>query len=407
MQAFVIIGGGLAGHKAALELRRLSDDAQITLLGEEPGLPYDRPPLTKDFLLGEIDEAGLTLSNAENYEQKKIDFRAGVRATRVDRGARIVATADGATLSYDKLLLATGSRVRKMPLEGERENLHYIRTLDDAKRIRSALGQGARVTVVGGGFIGLEVAAAARSLGCDVTVVEARDRLLSRGMPRLVSDYIEGVHRENGVDVMLASVPGSIVAEGPRQLRLNLPDGSLVSDVVIVGIGIVPNTELASEAGLEVENGIVVDAQCRTSDPDIFAAGEVTRHPSGPSGQLRRIESWRHAGNQAAIAAASMLGEDVAFDDPPYLWSDQYDLNIQSLGDPLAGTRQLLHRAAKSDGWTLVSVNDAMQPMGAVAINNGRDISMLRRVILKGGRLPESFVDECEAVRLSSEDAVG
>ena len=391
MKRFVIVGSGLAGHNAALHLRKLSPDASITLIGQESGLPYDRPPLTKAFLLGQITPESLVLKQASQYRELKIDYRPSTRAVAIDRTGSRVTIEDGAQLHYDSLLLATGSRPRRLPNESTNAFVHYVRTLSDAARLRGELVGGRRIVIIGGGFIGLEVAASAATCGCRVTLIEAAKTLLSRGMPSLLGGFLHQLHQANGVGIMLGEQVTDIVAGEGARCRVVLHGSSIEADCVVVGIGVVPNVELAAEAGLAVDDGIIVDACCRTSDPAIYAAGEVTAHPPGGRGIAVRLESWQVAAKQSLVAAACMAGSEQFFDEPPWLWSDQFDVNIQSIGTPGSATRFLFRGDAGRKRWTLLGIGEDGVPVGAVAVNNGRDISMMRQPLRLGQAIPASL----------------
>ncbi|KHA54048.1 NAD(P)/FAD-dependent oxidoreductase [Sulfitobacter geojensis] len=402
----LIIGAGLAGHRAAVELRKRDQHISITLLGAEATLPYDRPPLTKDFLSGNCGQADLILDQAADFSVLNIDYHSGTTVTEIDRTGKTIATSTGEKMAYDKLLLAMGSRNRTVEVAGDASALHSIRDIESAVQLRKALKPGAKVIVIGGGFIGLEVAAVARTLGCDVTVVEAGPRLMARAAPSQISAFVQGMHEAKGVRFIFNINIKSITRSFDGRSILQLADRAIGGDVLVAGIGIQPNVELAQQAGLDVQNGIVVDRHCRTSDVDIFAAGEVTAHPSGRADQLRRVESWRTASLQPLVAADCILGGAACFDDPPWFWSDQYDVNIQSIGDPLGGTKLLRHPAPKGEGWTLIAVDEQRQPVGAVSINLGRDISRLRQVITSQQELPEEMWEKSSPVLSEEPDFV-
>ncbi|HTI02881.1 MAG TPA: FAD-dependent oxidoreductase [Acidisoma sp.] len=395
MQRYVIIGGGLAGHRAALELAKCAPGAAIHLLEDEDGLPYDRPPLSKEILNGTKEAGGIVLNGAAGYEKSGITYCPKTKIIRIDRVGRRVEAEDGRIFAYDALLLATGSRPRRLParIAGDAE-IHYLRTLEDSLRLRDRLVAGRQVAVIGGGFIGLEVAAAAIARGCRVTVLEALPRLLARAMPEEVSIWVQGLHEREGVDIRLSAGVDTMRREGDRT-RLNGAEWTLLADVVIAGIGVVPNAELAAEAGLDVADGIVVDAFCGTADPAIFAAGEVTSHPVAGGGRLR-IESWKSSGEQGAIAARNMCGGAETFDEVPWLWSDQFDANIQMIGLPDHAARHEILGDPASKAWTMVSVDGNERIVGGIAINRGRDASMLKRAVRNGAPLtfmrPESAV---------------
>jgi NADPH-dependent 2,4-dienoyl-CoA reductase/sulfur reductase-like enzyme len=392
----------VAGHRAAIELRRLRPEAAITVMAGEESLPYDRPTLTKELLLANKTAAEIVLKDADRYAELGISYLRGTWAEGIDTREGVV-EAGLQRIPYDTLLLATGSRARRLPIGLDAGGGLYIRTLADALRLRAQLLKGRRVVIIGAGFIGLEVAAAARKAGCSVTVVEAKSTVLSRGMPEPVSQFMQGLHVTNGVEFRFGTLIGAIDWTSDGSALVELAHETLRADVVVFGLGIEPNVELARQAGLDVRDGIVVDAQCRTSAAEIFAAGEVTSHPSGPHGTHRRIESWRVASDQPLVAAANMADGEASYTDAPWLWSDQYDVNLQCIGDVLNGTVYLQRGDPATHKWTLIALDDAGLPLGGVAINNGRDISMLRRAIVNGTPIPDVLASEC--VRLPSSHA--
>jgi NADPH-dependent 2,4-dienoyl-CoA reductase/sulfur reductase-like enzyme len=335
------------------------------------------------------------LKDARTYDDRQIVYLPDTRVDAVDAGRRVV-RAGSQQLSYDALLLATGSRPRQLPPEVDHGAGINVRSLTDARRLDAALRPGARVAVIGGGFIGLEVAAAACSRGCAVTVIEAQPRVMSRGMPAPVSAFMQALHESHGVEIRCNETVLAIDWRGDGSgCVIRLADGFLNADVVVYGLGIQPNVELATDTGLKVADGIVVDDGCRTADPAIFAAGEVTSHPSGPLRQRRRIESWRVASEQPLVAAANMLGDAASYNDAPWLWSDQFDVNLQVLGDVLGGAMFLTHGDMASPKWTLIALDEEGLPIGAAAVNNGRDISMLRRAINARAGVPTALANDC------------
>jgi len=387
---YLIVGAGLAGHQAALELRRAAPGATITLIGSESGLPYDRTSLSKSVLLQrEPDLEKLELPGARDYAGQGVKYHPDLTVTAIDRSARTVVTEGGAGFAYDKLLLATGSRPRRL-VQDETCHGAYLRVLDESLALRQAIARRGHIVVIGGGFIGLETAAAARVNGCDVTVIEASSRLLARGMPHFLSDWTLELHRAHGitfeldtpVDEVRQSGSGWLVSAGGRERA---------ADAVLIGIGVVPNAELAGAADLKVEDGIVVDAFCRTDDPNIFAAGEVTSHPNGPDGRLRRVESWKTAMDHGIAAARNMAGTPTPFANVPWFWSDQYDQNIQSVGFPAEGTRFMMVEGATGAAWALVALDRDEAIIGAVAANRGRDISVLKRAMQVGRAVPAAM----------------
>jgi anthranilate 1,2-dioxygenase ferredoxin reductase subunit len=379
-QNLIVVGGGQAGRRAAEVLREHAPDARICIIGEESHLPYDRPSLSKNALLDEERERDAFIRDYAYYQSQRIELRLGLKVTAINRADRLLTLSDGSEVSYDRLLLATGSRVRK--LRGG--PVHYLRTLDDAGNLRARLTKGARVVIVGGGFIGLEVAATAIGRGCAVKLVEPADRLLKRSMPPEVSEFMRQLHVHRGVEFRLGAQVMDIQQIHDGSVRVATNEGELVADVVVAGIGVIPNTELAEQAGLEVRDGIVVNGECRTSDSDIFAAGEVTQHFVSSVGRHIRVESWQVAEKQPAVAAANMLGATERYDESPWLWSDQYDCNVQSLGT-FDGAHTVVVRGEISNGvFSMVGLNDAGNIQAAVSVNNGKEMAAFRRMITGG-----------------------
>lgn len=353
MAGMVIVGAGEAGARAATALREEGWDGPVTLVGAEVHAPYERPPLSKAALLTEAEPAATTVLDHDRAAVLGIDMVLGTEVTAIDRAARAVVLADGRTLPYSRLLLATGARPRRLTLPGHEQAL-YLRRFDDALALRPLLRPGARLAVIGGGFIGLELAAAAVARGCAVTLIEAQPRILMRGVPAEIAAVIADRHRTAGVDLRTGIGIDRIEPDA-----VVLADGSrIAADAVIAGIGAVPETALAEAAGLAVDNGIAVDATLATADPDIFAAGDCAAcaHPLY-AGRRIRLEAWRNAQDQGALAARNMLGRGEAIGAVPWFWSDQYELTLQIAGladegrttvarDPGDGALLLFHLAA-------------------------------------------------------------
>lgn len=331
-ETVVIVGAGQAGGETASQLRKLGHTGRILIVGDEPHIPYKRPPLSKAYLAGVVGEDALHLLPQAGLDKLSIELRANTNAIGIDRRARRLLTSEGA-IGYDRLVLATGGRARLLNLPGaHRQNVFPLRTLGDVNRIRARLGAGQRVVIVGGGFIGLEVAAVCVKLGLHVTVLEGLPRVLARVTVPQVSAFFERVHREAGVDLRTGvQVTG---LEGEPEVRRVLLEGggSVEADLVIVGVGIVPNVELAQDAGLPVDNGIVVDEFTRTADPAILAAGDCTNHPNEFLGRRVRLESVQNAIEQARAAAATLAGKPEPYRAVPWFWSDQYDVKLQMVG---------------------------------------------------------------------------
>jgi anthranilate 1,2-dioxygenase ferredoxin reductase component len=399
--AFVIVGAGHAARRAAETLRQKASDLHIVKIGDQAELPYDRPVLSKDALLGTEGEQRAFIRDASWYREQRIEMRLGVSVERIDRSGGVVWLADGTRIAYHRLLLATGSRVRRFA--GPVANgvvLHYVRTVADARALRDILLPGKRVVVLGGGFIGLEVAAAAITRGCGVTLIEPAARLLQRSMPATVGDFMGALHAARGVDMRLGVMPTAIRAAAPVGAIVETDHGDLAADVVVIGIGVLPNCELAHVAGLAVDNGIVVDEYCRTADPLIFAAGEVTHHFNPLLGRNVRVESWQVAENQPAIAVANMPGGEERYAEVPWLWSDQYDCNVQTLGLFSPQQKTIMRGEPTAGAFTMLSLGADGRLEAVAAVNSGRDIGVSRRLMAAGKVLDEAHLaDPATALR--------
>jgi len=329
----VIAGAGHGAGQVVATLKQKKFSGRIILVGDEPYLPYQRPPLSKKFLAGDLPVDRLYYKPASFYEDPQIDVRLDTRIDSIDRAARKVRTEGGDEIPYDTLVLALGSRVRKVSVPGsDLPGVHYLRSITDVDAIRAHMTSDKRLVVIGAGYIGLEVAAVCRQLGLEVTVVEIADRVMSRVVSPNVSDFFQLEHTNHGVKLLLST--GLAAFEGKRRVKSVITDSeqTIAADLVVVGVGITPNTELAEAAGLEVINGIVVDDQCRTADPDIYAIGDCTSHPSNIYGQRLRLESVHNALEQAKIAASNICGIEAHYSQVPWFWSDQYDLKLQIAG---------------------------------------------------------------------------
>lgn len=332
-QRVLIIGAGQAGFQTAMSLRRKGFEGDIVLAGSEAHAPYERPPLSKAYLKGGLPAERLAFRKAAFFAEKGIDLRLGTPVTGLDRKARTAALADGTRLSYDAAVLATGASVRRLGVPGgDLPGLVTLRTIEDADALRTRIGPDKRLAVVGGGYIGLEVAAAARAAGAAVTVIEARDRVMARVTSAPVSAFLQDLHRRNGVDLRLeAQIAG--VRKNETGFAVEMASGDrLQADAVVVGVGIAPEDGLARAAGLSCDDGVLVDAQGRTSDPAIYAAGDCTRFPQAPERRLVRLESVQNAVDQAKAAAAAICGEDAPYEAVPWFWSEQYDVKLQTAG---------------------------------------------------------------------------
>jgi 3-phenylpropionate/trans-cinnamate dioxygenase ferredoxin reductase subunit len=330
----VIVGGGLAGAKTAEALRAQEFDGDVTLLAAEPQLPYERPPLSKGYLIGKASFDEAVVHPEDWYRDHRIDLRRGTRAGAVDAIGHRVGLADGGAISYDKLVLATGARPRRLSLPGaDAAGVHYLRTREDSDAIRACLGDGQRLIIIGGGWIGLEVAAAARGAGTTVTLLEAAELpLLSVLGPELAQVFAD-LHRANGVDLRLDVRVDAITTSHGRAVGARLSDGTTIeADAIVAGVGAAPDLTLAESAGLDLDNGVLVDASLRSSDPDIYAVGDIANHDHPVFGHRVRVEHWATALKQPAVAVAALLGQHTSYTELPYFFSDQYDLGLEYVG---------------------------------------------------------------------------
>jgi len=336
----IVIGGGHAGGELALSLRQNGWDGKIILISQESSLPYHRPPLSKGYLLGAVSRESLELKPASEYQKANITVMLGERVQSLDRFAKKVFLSNGGSLEYDKLGLTLGARPRQLRVEGVEDggspsNLHYLRTAEDADRLAGCLQPGRRLVIVGGGYVGLEVAASARRHGLSVTLLEAGPRVLGRVAAPVISEFYEQLHRDEGVDLRtnVSIRKLELDALGKLVTGILCDDGDIVDvDVLVVGIGVSPEVDLAREAGLDVTDGIVVNEYAQTSDPHIYAAGDCANHPNAFYGKRLRLESVPNATEQARTAALSMCGKPRPYLSLPWFWSDQYGFKLQTLG---------------------------------------------------------------------------
>ena len=377
----LIVGAGHAGGVAAATLRQAGFTGAITLVGSEPHPPHERPPLSKELLAGAIPVEKTYLRPLAFYAENGIAFRPGETAVAIDRKAQRVELANGDTVPYDALLLTIGARARRLALPGaDHPRVLYLRDIADSLALREALNTGVRVVVVGAGFIGLEAAAVACKRGAAVTVLEVQREPLQRVCPPEIGRFMADLHRRNGVDLRTGAALTAIEPDGDALVLRTADGGAIAADVVLAGIGAQPNVELAKAAGLAVEDGILTDEFGRTSDPQIFAAGDVTRHFNPLLGRRLRLEAWQNAQNQAMAVAKVMAGGTQPHAEVPWFWTDQYDVNLQVAGAP-ARWGDLVWRGTASDkAFTVFAVADG-KPVGAIAMNNGRDMRPARELI--------------------------
>jgi 3-phenylpropionate/trans-cinnamate dioxygenase ferredoxin reductase subunit len=392
----VVVGAGQAGGWAVRTLRDEGYQGPILLCGAELHAPYERPPLSKGLLRGHTPPADLELFSEQSLADLGVAFLPGARVRRLDPAARNLALADGREFAYEKLLLCTGGRALRPALPGAGlPGVRTLRTLDDAQGLGAALqGAGRRLAVIGGGWIGLEVAATARQMGCQVTVVEAAPSLCSRSLASEAAGLIAALHREQGVDILVGEAVAA-VEQDSRGLRVLLNSGkALDADIVVLGTGMQPNDELAREAGLACDRGVVVDAHCRSSDPHIFAAGDVAVIEHARAGGRLRLESWQNAQDQGCAAARAMLGLPGEYQPVPLLWSEQYDAMIQICGFVGQAVRTVMRGTLQSGKLLAFGLDAESRVVMAVGLNAGRDFRDARRWVQEHRRLdPDSLRD--------------
>jgi 3-phenylpropionate/trans-cinnamate dioxygenase ferredoxin reductase subunit len=383
MQKVVIAGAGHAAGQIVATLRQKNFTGQITLLGEEAWYPYQRPPLSKKFLAGEMPAERLYVKPKSFYDEQNTDVHLSTRVTAIDRANRSVQTTTGRSFNYDHLVIATGSRPRELALPGsELGGIHYLRNIDDVNDIRAGMASDRRMVIIGAGYIGLEVAAVAAQLGLDVTVVEMAERVMSRVVSPELSQFYQDVHTENGVQLRLST--GVAGFTGDAQVAgVNLAnDENLPADIVVIGIGIVPNTELAIAAGLNVANGVVVDDHCRTSDPHIYAVGDCAWHPNSILEVELRLESVHNALEQAKTASINICGGDASYAQVPWFWSDQYDLKLQIAGLSQGFDRTVIRGELKNRSFACLYLRQG-QLIAVDAVNRPKDFIQSKPLIAR------------------------
>ena len=381
---FVIVGAGQAGRWLALTLREQGYSGRIVWCGDEAHRPYERPPLSKAALKGDLALAQIALLDDARFAALDLDWRPGTPITAIDRAAQCVHTASGERLPYARLFLALGGRPRTLPGVAPHPRLCLLRTWDDAQALKARLASARRVLVLGGGWIGLEVAASARRLGLQVTLLEAAPRLCARTMPPVVSSHLQALHLAEGVHLRLGTAVAQVAADDAG-VQVTLADGErLDADLLVIGIGLLPNDALASAAGLATGNGVFTDAQGRTADPAVFAVGDVANTLQADGSRLR-LESWDNAQRQAVAAARAALGlaPDPAADTPPWFWSDQYDDNLQVLGQPLA-RHAVVQRDEPARRARMIFFCDGATVRAVAAVNAGRDLRIVRKWMAQG-----------------------
>jgi 3-phenylpropionate/trans-cinnamate dioxygenase ferredoxin reductase component len=383
---FVVIGAGQAGGRAVEQMRKSGFRGRIVLVGDEGHPPYERPPLSKDLLLGKIDAASTYLfKGSDDLASLKVECHFNDKATAVSADRQSVRLTSGLEIAFDRLLFATGGATRKLQVPGASLNgVFYLRNLADAASLAPAVQSAERIVIVGGGFLGLEVAAVARLLNKPVTVLEAEKRVLGRAMAPELSNIVADLHRGRGTDLLLETTLSAIKGQDGRVHSVVCGDGTrLTADLVVVSIGIIPNDALAREAGIDVRNGILVNEYGETSRPNFYAVGDVASHLNSATGQHGRLESWQNAQNQAIAVAKVMCGERSPYVIAPWFWSDQFDVNIQLLGSPSEWESVCFRGDPKSLKFSAFYVKDG-KVIAAATFNRGGDIRFARQLIASG-----------------------
>lgn len=400
MTRTVVIGGGHAGAQVVASLRQEGYEGEVVLICEEPVLPYQRPPLSKAYLAGEQPLERTLLRPEKFYADKGIELKLGIRVDSIDPKAKTVALSNGDTLDWTHLVIATGSHVRRLPLPGvELQGVHYLRTIADVDGIRADMGEGKRLVIVGGGYIGLEVAAVAVQAGLDVTVLEMEQRILQRVTTPAMSEYYHGVHTKAGVKIHCGAAASELLGS-ERVTGVKCTDGSeLPADLVIIGAGILPTTELAEAAGLDVDNGILVDDHCRTSAADVYAIGDCTNHPSALLERRLRLESVPNAMDQARVAAANICGKDKVYDAVPWFWSDQYDLKLQMVGFSSGADVEVVRGDPEANAFARFYLRDGVV-IAVDAVNSPREFMAAKQLVADKARVnPTQLADESVAIK--------
>jgi 3-phenylpropionate/trans-cinnamate dioxygenase ferredoxin reductase subunit len=377
-----------------VSLRQNKYAGRIVLVGDEPYLPYQRPPLSKKFLAGAMDADRLLVKPAGFYEETGVELRLDTSIAAIDRNKKCLRSSDDDEIPYDKLVLGLGSRARKLPVEGAKlQGVHYLRSIADVAGIREDFQSGRRLVVIGAGYIGLEVAAVAQQAGLVVTVIEMADRVMSRVVSPEISDFYQIEHTNQGVRFRLSTSVSALKGKKRVKSVTTSDDEEIPADLVVIGVGILPNTELATAAGLDVENGIVVDDHCRTGDPDIYAMGDCTSHPNAIYDRRLRLESVHNALEQAKTAAANICGKDASYCQVPWFWSDQYDLKLQiaGLSEGYDGVAVRGNPAERSFSCLYLMEN---RLIAVDAINAPRDFVQSKQLIADRNEIDHGLLDD-------------
>ena len=381
MEELVIIGGGQAAIQCVASLRKEGYSGSITLVGEENHLPYQRPPLSKGFLSGATESDRLYLKKIEFFQENSIQLNLGVTANRIDRDNCIVNLSDGKSIGYDKLVLATGSRVRKLKFPGsDLEGINYLRGIDDAESLKEGLLKSKTLVIVGAGYIGLEVAAVATEFDTKITVIEMADRVMNRTVDPIISDYYQELHSKNGVDFILNESLEKVDGDKAVEQVICSGGSSIQADILVIGAGVIPNIELAEESELNCDNGISVNEYGQTEDSKIFACGDCTNHPNEKLNRRLRLESVHNAMEQSKTVATSVMGNRTAYNQIPWFWSDQYDHKLQIVG--LSGDHdEVLIRGNQEESKFMLFYLKGEELIAVDAVNNPKEFLICRKLV--------------------------
>lgn len=401
MTHVVIVGAGQAGAMCATQLRATGFEGKITMYGDEIPPPYERPPLSKAYLLGELPYDKLLIRPESFYAEKAINLCTEQRVESIDTEAKTLSLTNGTSTSYDKLLLATGARPRLLELPGsDLQGVHYLRTLQDVQALQADLVSASNICLIGGGYVGLELASVAAKLGLNVTILESADRLLKRVTTQEMSDFYSELHQEHGVNIFCHSEVLGIDGDG-RVQQVRCRDRVIPADIVLIGIGAIPNTELAEAAGLDCSNGISVDAYCETSATDVFAAGDCTNHPNKILGRRLRLESAPNAIEQARVAAANIQGQSQEYASVPWFWSDQYNLKLQMVGFASDGSRSVCRGDKATHSFAVFHFHEG-RLVAVEAVNDPQSFMIAKRLygkVLSEDEVADTSIDLKKLVR--------
>tara|TARA_B110000014_G_scaffold40075_1_gene26149 strand:+ start:43 stop:1257 length:1215 start_codon:yes stop_codon:yes gene_type:complete len=381
MKDLVIVGGGQSAAQCVLTLRRNDFKAPITIISEEHHLPYQRPPLSKEYLAGEVSLDRVYMKSQDFFDQNNVVIKHSMKAISLDRESKTVNLSSGDNIEYKNLVIATGSRVRELDVEGSHlKNINYLRTIDDSNDLKKYFKSGKKLVIIGAGYIGLEVAAAAVKKGLKVTVVEMADRVMNRTVDPIISEYFDNLHRAHGVEIFLESALERFEGKSGVEKVICNNNKTVEADGVVVGVGILPNQEIAESAGLKCNNGILVDEYGRTEDPSIFACGDCTNHPSFYMKKNIRLESVHNALEQAKTVALSLMGKPEKYDQVPWFWSDQYDDKLQIVG--LSGDHdEIVTRGSVETGTFLLFYLKKGELIAVDSVNNPKDFLISKKLV--------------------------